>query len=463
MQIEINDDKMQAYLIFQETDRKNPPNLESIKTLLAENSIKTELLIDSWEKYFAEFQQDETAENKCLIAQGQYSQPGKDAWLEFFFDVDPQKRITSEEDGKVDFHNLDFVQNVSRGAKLVQLHEPTPGKPGKNILGEDIEVDDGKTMELPHCQNVEISSENPRVLIAKIDGHVRLSRNKEVIVEDLLTISSDIDFGTGNIEANASVVINGDVKSGFEVKATGDITIKGLVEDAKVVSGANILIKKGFIGHGKGFVKAAGDVTTSHVSNQQIVADGNIIINGEVIQGHLIAGEAVQTKGQAGNIVGGIVIAGTYVYAQNLGNENTTRTDVTIGADTQLHQMIKQQQVIIEESNTQLERVKMGIAALVRLQINIGKLPPDKSKLLDELKKARISLEAQLSDQEIHLEELKSQSEILCEKAKVQARDTIFPGVRLHYKTHNFPVKSMIKRETITPQNFYEFLEKQER
>ena len=461
MKVEISDDKMKAWLVFDEKEFNNPLNSVEVQAILSEHAITHGLKSENWDVYINEVKQNLDDEPKILVAEGQPAVAGKDAWLEYFFNPDPQKTVSPEDDGKIDFHNLDFVQNVSEGAKLVELHDPKPGLSGKNIHGEEIEVEDGKTKELPHSQNAVISNDNPKILVAKIDGHVRLTRNKEVIVEDILTITSDIDFTTGNIEANASVVINGDVKSGFEVKATGDITIKGIVEDANIISDANITVKKGFTGHGQGIIKSGGDVTTSHVSNQQIVADGNIFVNGEVIQGHLIAGEAVETRGQTGNIIGGITIAGTYVHAQSLGNENTTRTDITIGADTQLHQMIKKQQESIEETNGRLEKVKQGITALVRIQLKLGKLPADKAKILEELKKARISLEAQQSDQEIHLEELQNHAEILREKAEVKVRGTIFPGVRLHYQSHHFPVKSIIKKETITPENFYEFLESQ--
>lgn len=463
MKIEITDDKLKAYLILDENETNNPSTHAQLAAQLTEKSITHGLKSENWGAYIDEFKQSLEDEAKLLVAEGQSPQAGKDAWLEYFFTPDPQKTVVMDNDGKIDFHHLDFVQNVSKGAKLVELHDPEPGVPGKNIFGEVIEVEDGKPIELPHSQNAIISTENPKILIAKIDGHVRLSRNKEVIVEDILTISGDIDFSTGNIETNGSVIINGDVKSGFEVKATGDITIKGIVEDAKIISDANVIVKKGFTGHGKGLIKSAGDVSTSHVNNQQIVADGNIFVNGEAIQGHLIAGEAVETRGQAGNIIGGITIAGTYVHAQNLGNANTTRTDITIGADTQIHQVIKKQQETIDDTKSRLAKVKQGVAALVRVQLKLGKLPADKTKILEELKKARLSLDAQLADQEILLEELQNEAESLGEKAEVKVRDTIFPGVRLHYHSHNFPVKSMIKKETITPENFYEFLERQER
>ncbi|MCA9733625.1 DUF342 domain-containing protein, partial [candidate division KSB1 bacterium] len=335
MKLELSEDNMQAFLIFQDEDLANPIDKAAIVKLLHEMDITEFNLNEGWQDAYEKFQQKVLEENQYLIAEGTPVIAGKDGWLEYFFETDVRHNLESDEHGQVDFHNLHFVQNVKKGDRLVELHAPTEGTPGKDLFANVVEVEEVKPASLPNCQNAEVSSENPNIIIAKIDGHVRLARSKEIVVEDVVKISGDIDFDTGDIKAIGSVIISGDVKSGFKVEAQGSITIKGCVEDATIISSADVIIKNGFIGHGKGVVHAGGDVITKHVSNQQIVADGKILVNGEIIQGHLLAGESIEAKGHAGNIIGGIIQAGTSVTAHCIGNTTNMRTDVTIGSNTQ--------------------------------------------------------------------------------------------------------------------------------
>lgn len=461
MKLKISDDKMNAFLIFDKNDLDAAPENALVEKLLADNGIVEGVIKNAWNDGYHKFRDEELEDNQCLIAAGKNPEDGKDGWLEYFFDPDPKQHLKKDNHGKVDFYDLEFVQNVEKGTKLVQLHAPTPGIPGKNLFGETKDAGDGKSIELPNCQNAEISPDEPTVIISKIAGHVHVKRGKEIIVEDVLKVSGNIDFDTGNINAIGTVIINGDVKSGFKVTASGDITINGLVEDATIVSDSNVLIKKGFIGHGKGLVKSGGCVVLSHVSNQKIVADGSIMINGEVIQAELIAGESVEVRGQNGNIIGGSITAGTFVTAQEIGNDQNIKTSVTMGGNGQVMEMIKTQKEEIEKTKAQHERVKQGIVALVRLQIKMGKLPPEKDNLLAELKKARVSLEAQEIDNEAYLQELIAQKNSCSENSKIHARESIYPGVRLHFQSHHFPVKSQIVNQIITPENFYEILERQ--
>ena len=101
----------------------------------------------------------------------------------------------------------------------------------------------GQVAKMPVGANTEISPDNPNVLISSIDGNVML-KGGLVMVDSVYIIPTSIDFKTGNVNYVGSLHIKGDVKSGFEVQSDNDIQIDGLVEDAKVVSGGNIIIKK---------------------------------------------------------------------------------------------------------------------------------------------------------------------------------------------------------------------------
>ena len=57
---------------------------------------------------------------------------------------------------------------------------------------------------------------------------------------------------TGNIDFLGSVIVL-KRKSGFTIKASGDIEINGIVEAAKIEAGGNITVKRGIQGKAKVF------------------------------------------------------------------------------------------------------------------------------------------------------------------------------------------------------------------
>ena len=66
-----------------------------------------------------------------------------------------------------------------------------------------------------------------------------------------------------------SIVVKGDVKSGFCLNAEGDIEIWGTVGDASIKFGKSVTVKCGFIGTGKEKIEAK-DNLHMRVENNQV-------------------------------------------------------------------------------------------------------------------------------------------------------------------------------------------------
>lgn len=89
---------------------------------------------------------------------------------------------------------------------------------------------DGKPPHIPAGKNT-VLSEDKTKLLADIDGEVVYEGNK-FNVKNLLTINHDVDNSIGNIDFTGDILIKGDVREGYSVKAEGDVTIFGTVEGA---------------------------------------------------------------------------------------------------------------------------------------------------------------------------------------------------------------------------------------
>lgn len=71
--------------------------------------------------------------------------------------------------------------------------------------------------------------------MSQVSGHVILENDK-IFVSNVLELVN-VDNSTGDIDYEGDVVVKGNVLAGFTVKATGDITVSGIVEGATVIAG----------------------------------------------------------------------------------------------------------------------------------------------------------------------------------------------------------------------------------
>ncbi len=211
------------------------------------------------------------------VAFGTPSEDGKDGYVKLLFLTKRNLAPKEDEKGNVDFKEIQLIQNVKKDDRLAETIPPVPGKEGKTVFNETVLPEVGKAAKLPAGPNTNVSPDNPNILVSSIDGNVIL-KGGSVSVDSVCIVPTSVDFQTGNIDYVGSLLIKGDVKSGFEVRSENDVQIEGLMEDAKVISGDSVVIKKGLAGKGKGIIEAKGDVILKFCENQTIKAKGNIIV-----------------------------------------------------------------------------------------------------------------------------------------------------------------------------------------
>ena len=87
-------------------------------------------------------------------------------------------------------------------------------------------------------------------IFSEVTGHASLVKGK-VFVSSVFEVPADVDNSIGNVEYAGNVHVAGNVKGGFEVRAKGDIIVEGVVEDALLEAGGQIIVKRGIHGMGK--------------------------------------------------------------------------------------------------------------------------------------------------------------------------------------------------------------------
>lgn len=373
-----------------------------------------------------------------LVAQGKEPQKGEDGKIEFLFDTVPRRTPQLKEDGGIDFHSLNLTQNVNKGQILARIIPPSSGETGINVLGDIIPGLTGKTVKVFPGENTSFQDEAKTTIQANVDGHVKLVGKDKIIVDTVFTVKGDVDYDYGDIDVIGDVKIFGDVKATFKVKATGNIQIEGLVEDAFIEAGGNVAIKGGFIGKGKGLVKAGGDVFLNFINGQRVSAAGNLSVSEEVVQSQITVEGAVFMTAGKGILIGGMTRAGKFIEVNQLGNDQCVDTVLMTGDTSKLEVQIKYVKNEISQHDSSFKEIKKTIAKLLELKYQSG-WNSEQEKIYREIEKQLVELPKITQEMIAKLEELEKEVLLVKKNAYIRINNIIYPGVKI--KIAGFPRK----------------------
>ncbi len=380
------------------------------------------------------------ARQYCLnipIAKGQRPIMAKDTVIEYCFNTKPLSKPKMLEDGSVDFHELNLFTNVSKGQILAKLTPHVFGEEGRNILGEVIQPNKPKVKALKYGRNITISDDKT-VITSNVDGNVTLT-DDTVFVSDTYNVAADVDASTGDIDYDGSVMIPGTVRTGFTVKAKGDIQVNGVVEGATLIAGGNIVIKRGVQGLGKGTLTAGGDICAQFFESANVSAQGDVMA-GSILHSNINSGGKVVVSGRKGFIVGGEVICQSYVEANSIGNKMETQTMIKVGVKPELYDEMK---VLITEANELSEQIEetQSYVNVFRTKVNNGgTLSPENMKQLRGYKEKIDALSKEYDVRNNRLQDIKRELEI-GKQGSIKVLGMAYRGVTIYISASIYIVK----------------------
>lgn len=319
----VSADKMKAFILVAEKGIRIRKDrlLQSLK----EEGVKTGIdymMLERLENQGAD-------SNMIIVAAGRRPQPGADGWYEFFFDINIKKEPKLLEDGSVDYQNIKWFELVQKGDVVAKYHEPEPGDPGLNILGDEVCAKKGRELRHLNCKGVTLESDK-KTYIASMDGKIEYKEDGLEVTNIL--VQDSVTQATGNVEFNGSVYVRGEVGDGAIIRAEKDILVDGFVEGAVLEAGGDILLRKGNNGDSRGRLKAKGSIMGSFFERANLKAGKNINAN-YCLNSVLWADGRIEIAGKNGSLAGGSVYAVQGINAFNIGNAAGIRTDISVGAE----------------------------------------------------------------------------------------------------------------------------------
>ncbi|MDQ0193464.1 DUF342 domain-containing protein [Paenibacillus wynnii] len=447
LNITFSDDKGIAYLQFSKKDENFSCTVEDIEAFLNSHNIRygiqrniIERLASHPEEYFF---------NKVSIAVGDTSIQGTDGEVVMAVSLEEEvdRKPLEKADGKVDYKDLIRLSNVRKGQLIAKNIPPQPGTPGKTVTGEEIPSRVGKEAHFKIGKNVLVDN-NQTSLYAAIDGLITITEKGKINVFPIYEINGDVDYSVGNIDFVGTVVVRGNVLTGFTVKSDGDIRVVGGVEGAELIAGGSIEITGGIIGYNKGHVSAKGNVKVSFIQEGNVMAGDDVIVSQSIMHSNIRAGRDVLCNGTKGLIVGGIIQAGDKVVARTIGNTMSTTTAIEVGVLPEMRNEIND---LRHQLRLLLENTDKTAKALYLLNqlANNGQLSPDKMALrvkLNATKQSHAREETAIKTRILEIERMLEDTG----KAKVEVIKTIYGGSKIVIGRYTRFIKDPTERVIFT-------------
>lgn len=317
-----------------------------------------------------------------LLVAGKPPKHGKDAKIEYFFNTDLSLKPKRNEDGTVDYRELDIIHKVEKGALLARLHPADEGEPGVDVFGKAVKPRTVRKLKLEHGKNI-LLSEDGTEIYSDVTGHVSLV-DGSVFVSDVYNVPADVDNSIGNISYPGNVHINGNVKGGFSVVAEGDVEIDGVVEDACVQAGGRIVVKRGIHGMTRGILKAKGDIICRFVENATIISGGSVEAE-SILHSQVSASDSVKVNGKKGFITGGVIRAGNMIEAQTIGSVVGAATRVEVGVPPEQKERFAELQQWIVQNTKTMAQIRPILLAFGERMARGEKIPADKAQYVEQL------------------------------------------------------------------------------
>lgn len=260
-----------------------------------------------------------------LIARGRPPVHGKDGYVVDLFSRHHTHTLSEDDSGRVNYAALELFQNAKKGDVICQIFPPSPCVNGTTVRNQVIAARAGKPAAVPRGRNTELSEDGSK-LIAVLEGHVEFS-GRNFQVKPVLEIPANVDFSTGNINSLGDIHIRGDIRSGFTVRTTGNITVDGVIEASTVEAGGDLVVRKGIQGSGQAVIHAHRNIYARFLESASIYVRENL--NAEcIINCDVYSDGAVTVRSGRGTIMGGSIHASREISADVVGARSEQPTAI---------------------------------------------------------------------------------------------------------------------------------------
>lgn len=410
---------MEAYLSLPVPEAGRVYIMEEVEAALQSRGVVYGIKRENLERMVYE----EIYGREILIASGVPPVEGKNGYFEYHFEMKLDGKPQIRPDGSVDYWSVNRIELVKEGQVIAEYHPAVEGKDGMTVKGKPVTAK--RVRELSPLKGKGFTrSEDNLTYTADFDGKIEM-KNDRITVSQVHEVFGDVDLSVGDIDFHGDVIVHGEVCAGVKIKATGTITVDGVVETAHLWAGKDIILRSGMLGDSKSTVFTKGNIMARFFEYTIVEAYGDIqaqvFMNCEVS-----CRKRIILTGKKAGIIGGRVHAIQGIDTGDLGNDVEIKTEVRVGNDVEVLRKIKLLQAEVNNMKEMLDRVEKGLQEFAKLEKTQAVKKDDPRKV--QLLRVKIRDSAVLSSKQAELMELE-QWLADAKGASIRVFRSAYPGV----------------------------------
>ncbi|MDR3356957.1 MAG: FapA family protein [Spirochaetaceae bacterium] len=405
------------------------------------------------EELLRSFADNPVYKEKICIATSTRPVDGLNSYLDYLFETDPGRvRLSEGTDGKVNFKELNIIQNVMKDQALARSYHAEKGRPGYTVTGKFLQAHDGKEFPVTLGKNVRFAEDGITIL-ADINGQAVISNGK-INVESVYTIDGSVGLKTGNILFLGNVIVTGNVEEGFSVKASGNIEVYGLADKSTLTAEGDIIVRQGIAGKKDESVNAGRSIWAKFIENATVSAGSMVVVSDGILNSKIDAGKCIICQGKRAAIIGGHLRAVEEISAKSLGSPSgNTETICEVGTDPKKKSQRELLEVKKSELINELDNINLNIKTLNNIKQQRQALPEDKEAYLRELMENSVKINEELKNVGDRIEEINIFLQNLPSLGRVSASAKIHSGVVIVIRDVKRAINSDYKASTFILEN----------
>jgi len=298
-----------------------------------------------------------------VVAQGKKPGESFDATVEYLVEIELEYSSIDDK-GQIDYREVKKFPSVLKDDLLAKKKMPITGESGLSLFGVTIPAHSPKDVILKNGINT-YKKESPTevLLYSSTDGLIEF-KGGILSIYGQLDISGDVDFSSGNIDTKVNVHINGNVRTGFNIKSEKSVFIKGMIEDNCVIeSGGDLIINGGASGKNN-TLTCGGNMSIKFIEGGIVNVKGNLAVHSFIMNSHVTCGGNVTIMGAGINLneKGAIIDSEIYLkgslYCPSVGNDQGMNTYINFAFDKALNTKIKNLEETLQKIKKTIDDIK---------------------------------------------------------------------------------------------------------
>lgn len=391
--VEISPDRIQAFLITpSDMDGSLVTEAEVCRLLTQSRIPVTDSVKQRVSEFVRLFRAGKAAAEPFLVAAGTAPEPPIHQSIRWAGPYAPDQEETSS------LYDRQRVVTAVADTILGTLQPGQDGRDGVDVFGHPVRSR-GCSEPLRLGSYVALDSDGQTVR-ATGSGQI-VCRNGKLSINPILDIPGDVDFGTGNVNSEVSVLVHGTVRDLFIVRSKADITVRGMVTEAYLSAGGDVVIGGGVEGRQKGWIEAAGAVSVKFLNFVHLEAGADVEVANEAIDSAIICGGRLLIPN--GSLIGGQAFAVQGAEIKSVGSPAGVRTALALGFHPVTLRRIFAIEQNIRKEKELVAKIRTSVAPLLT---NLKRLTADQREKATELMCKAEELEAGIGREEQERKEL---------------------------------------------------------